>query len=1045
MITIHQDAECMANILPAVPVRAEKRFFAFQDAISAPAALSLSQTGTLTLVIEQDGVPVSHNFSKQLGILNFVTAFDARQGEGGNLSIAIAADSGDGGSSSLHLICDVAPGQLVDLDPQSDAIQSAVGVSYVHDVFILVNGNSLSCSWPSNLATKSPKKSSLALSTSSNRVVEMSSFLDTTWKLATNPQKLIAVTFGTCRIGQGAFVLYQTPSGAVKLQFRTFCGKGFQAEPRCPSGATCLTSFVHPKTGYSVLLVGGTTVTSFTTQQYTSATSAGTTIIGASQTTPLKSMHASAAGSSVNIWYTTAEDSAYNYMADADTLASGSLVPILAAGHGCRMSGLVTAKPSASSSASGADSTVLVKTVLFADHSSDSLRLMQQASDTHLWRARPFYAASAAENFTVRGYTTRVEAVSDDSDERATIPGCQLHVVCSGYLRAIVNGKVATFSRGGDWYDADQAGALTIISEATDIASSIIHVDGFRPGPGTPPDRAETEPVFSVGTVDPTSKTLDRLREITTGKQLLEARLKTRDYLVQPGSITSDVAEKAARAISLFLEQVDGKTAHFSILDKLDLTSWVPFAWVEEKATEAANLVVDRVGEYDGVSFVVSIAEDTYSFVANTLETAKKGMSWVLSKIGVGIEKLIEFAGFVFNWPDVLNTVDNFAAYFNSSVDYCTERVDSLNVDIKAWLQQVRAAIKADRPSLEPFNNGKREIENSPVNEESHRIVFSVPFNWSSYQMMHGIVFASAATDEPTSKTPISILKHHSCQDSVLSDLWQLLVDQFQTVATLIENLADGLYQIFSSNNWTLEDVVSKITDDILNAALSSLENVVNAVLKTVSRIFGLFRQLANTEMEFPVITALWKFISGDRPLTLLNFFALILAIPTTVIYKLVMGKAPPLLAGRLTKNTLAKYIDGADISEDPTLGADMNQFAPAAVVVVQFVALQLWTINTALRYAQGSGTSTASPGKRVVISPSFALQSPSLHNQVLNKVQEMLDGSMLDLIEIFLRLPTNRHDRMDYLRWFVSTLEFIHSSHSSSLPSLRSIGGCLQ
>lgn len=59
--------------------------------------------------------------------------------------------------------------------------------------------------------------------------------LNTEWKLATNPQRIVAVAFGTCRVGQGAFVLYESTTG-VKLQFKTFYGRDFTVEPVCPTG-----------------------------------------------------------------------------------------------------------------------------------------------------------------------------------------------------------------------------------------------------------------------------------------------------------------------------------------------------------------------------------------------------------------------------------------------------------------------------------------------------------------------------------------------------------------------------------------------------------------------------------------------------------------------------------------------------------------------------------------------------------------------------------------------------------------------------------------
>ena len=65
-----------------------------------------------------------------------------------------------------------------------------------------------------------------------------SASLDTSWRLATNPTKIIDVDFGTHKkLGQGAFVLYEGV-GTTKLQFKIFKGAGtsFVAEPQCPTG-----------------------------------------------------------------------------------------------------------------------------------------------------------------------------------------------------------------------------------------------------------------------------------------------------------------------------------------------------------------------------------------------------------------------------------------------------------------------------------------------------------------------------------------------------------------------------------------------------------------------------------------------------------------------------------------------------------------------------------------------------------------------------------------------------------------------------------------
>lgn len=60
--------------------------------------------------------------------------------------------------------------------------------------------------------------------------------LDTSWRLATNPTRIIDVDFGTHKLGDGAFVLYEGVN-VTKLQFKVFRGQvSFVAEAQCPTG-----------------------------------------------------------------------------------------------------------------------------------------------------------------------------------------------------------------------------------------------------------------------------------------------------------------------------------------------------------------------------------------------------------------------------------------------------------------------------------------------------------------------------------------------------------------------------------------------------------------------------------------------------------------------------------------------------------------------------------------------------------------------------------------------------------------------------------------
>lgn len=86
---------------------------------------------------------------------------------------------------------------------------------------------------PPGAITKSSQLGYLDISAQANGGFSFS--LDTSWRLSTDPVEILGVTWGTCPVGQGAFVLY-TASDGNHIQFRTFKGNDFTSEMQCPSG-----------------------------------------------------------------------------------------------------------------------------------------------------------------------------------------------------------------------------------------------------------------------------------------------------------------------------------------------------------------------------------------------------------------------------------------------------------------------------------------------------------------------------------------------------------------------------------------------------------------------------------------------------------------------------------------------------------------------------------------------------------------------------------------------------------------------------------------
>ena len=160
-----------------------------------------------------------------------------------------------------------------------------------------------------------------------------------------------------------------------------------------------------------------------------------------------------------------------------------------------------------------------------------------------------------------------------------------------------------------------------------------------------------------------------------------------------------------------------------------------------------------------------------------------------------------------------------------------------------------------------------------------------------------------------------------SVADITLGDLWDDISREINVVKDLIVNLGKDVGGLFTPKTNT-DEVFARLNDHLIDAALDTLSNVIDFLLKAISLVIQKFKELGHYKADVPIF-------SGGRDFTLFNCFSLILAIPTTIVYKIAAGRAPPKLAGQLTKSTLKHFIEG-DASLDKSLVTDINEVGGA-------------------------------------------------------------------------------------------------------------------
>ncbi|KAL8710270.1 MAG: hypothetical protein Q9225_007310 [Loekoesia sp. 1 TL-2023] len=113
-----------------------------------------------------------------------------------------------------------------------------------------------------------------------------------------------------------------------------------------------------------------------------------------------------------------------------------------------------------------------------------------------------------------------------------------------------------------------------------------------------------------------------------------------------------------------------------------------------------------------------------------------------------------------------------------------------------------------------------------------------------------------------------------------------------QTVTTI----GNDIVMLFSDNGNSLNtgQILQKLGADVLVGIVDAIRAVITGLIKLGGDIIKDFKDFINKAVNIPIFSGLWKtFISGGTKLTVLDGLALLLAIPVTIIYKIVTNKAP--------------------------------------------------------------------------------------------------------------------------------------------------------
>lgn len=551
---------------------------------------------------------------------------------------------------------------------------------------------------------------------------------------------------------------------------------------------------------------------------------------------------------------------------------------------------------------------------------SDILHYWQCPNST-LWYNRKIHMDKSQEYMEFNSFTTHIHV--EDSKGQPYIKQ-KINITSSEWMYVTINGGMYSIDKDTPAVvETDTLGNITIINMANDISSPIFHID--------------TNNADEVMNIYPNGKIKKGLQSIKSGNDFKNVvtqdgkKLLSKDYdqntlngiasniniLANTGGKHNDcdnnhvcISNKSDKHLGMLssshmpenfaigMKYQNGNwSLHESPMEELvangivhniishvgDALHYIEHAFEKGIKEVEKGLVVLK----DGVSFVIKKAEEGLHFVLNlmdkvlvielkTLGAVFKAINSVLKLIGIDLEKILAWLGHLFGWTDILETSDKLMDLFDFYLDSFSNASGMLGKNIPKIFDSIEEKI-ADKSIIDKLHLDEQQQHG--IGKFSS--LFHNPIcNWPVYHIMHGNILSnlfggSGGTDE-------SVVKE------IERVLGELIKNEFSVAESTVKEMMNALLK--DVGNKSLNEIVKELFQIIVVSSLDELKNVIVAIFELIEVLVNGIKKSFDSRVDIPLFASVMEFFMGGRKFTLKRVFAIILAIPSRLVYRITTG-----------------------------------------------------------------------------------------------------------------------------------------------------------
>jgi hypothetical protein len=353
---------------------------------------------------------------------------------------------------------------------------------------------------------------------------------------------------------------------------------------------------------------------------------------------------------------------------------------------------------------------------------------------------------------------------------------------------------------------------------------------------------------------------------------------------------------------------------------------------------EVTDFVVRRIEDSSAWKFAVWVGDQMYEAVIEFAHQAVAAIDWVLEHtLGISLEDLIDWLGFLFSWDDILANHRVLAKIVTLSFDHVTQQLAESKKSVDDWFGTLRRSFVDDKLVVDTSSDifAKRAGRDTAQPSAEHRKALESPqTGWGTHQL--GGNLGQATPGEYIPENPGDLLS------TVVDEEIAVLRQTAEQIRTLF---ADGV------GTKTLGEIVQAVAEIIGIAVVDTIENVTLTAIDAGILVVKAVKALLTTRWDIPVLTPLYEKVicRGDgSELTLVDLICLLGAIPTTIVGKAVLPDDTKLFSTRQIEAVRAARTWDAAVT---ALSAQPTRLAAAATPGAQAQAGRIFQlVNAFLR-----------------------------------------------------------------------------------------------